>query len=236
MIPCFRHPRTAASLIKVLLVFLIATCGVLQAQQGQPDPAMARMREAMKKLTQRIVDAESQMVTAQAAQLAAEAQVKELTAKLEAATKELKDLTTKAAADKTAADNTIEELEKKVEVRDKALVQYTEALAKWKDGFEQAQKIANAKEGERLQAAARAIEAERKAAAHEQKNREMYRLAVEILDRYKSFGLGTALAAREPFVGSMRVKLENYLQDYGNKLDTQKIGADSRGSVEAKRD
>jgi chromosome segregation ATPase len=185
---------------------------------------MARMREAMKKLTQRITEAESQMVAAQAAQIAAEAKAKDLSTKLDAANKQLKQLTTQAAADKDTAGSKIDELEKKLQSRDKTIAQYADALAKWKVGFEQAQAIANAKEGERIQATGRAIELERKAAAHEQKNREMYRLAKEILDRYKSFGLGTALKAREPFIGSMRVKFENYAQDYGDKLDTQKIG------------
>lgn len=206
----------------VVIVFTGMCVGAF-AQQGQPDPAMVRMRDAMKKLTQRIVDAESQMVTAQAAQFAAEAQVKDLTAKLDAANKTLKQLGTQAAADKANAENKIDELDKKVQSRDKALAQYSDALAKWKAGFELAQKVANAKEGERVEAKGRAIELERKVAAHEQKNREMYRLASEILERYKSFGLGTALMAREPFVGSMRVKFENYIQDYGDKIDTQRI-------------
>lgn len=208
------------------LITLVALAGSSFAAEPQADPAMTRMRDAMKKLSQRIVDAESQMVTAQAAQFAAEAQVKELTAKLEAANKQLKQVTVQASADKANAETKIEDLEKKVESRDKTIVQYNDALGKWKAGFEQAQKVANAKEGERVQAAGKVIEMERKVASHEQKNREMYRLALEILDRYQSFGLGTALMAREPFVGSMRVKFENFVQDYGDKLATQKIAAE----------
>jgi hypothetical protein len=51
----------------------------------------------------------------------------------------------------------------------------------------------------------------------------MYRIGSEILKRYEGFGLGTAIAAREPFVGSMRVKLQNLVQDYADKLAEQKI-------------
>lgn len=213
--------RRIAALFVILTSFWLGTAS---AEQAAVDPAMARMRDAMKKLTQRITDAESQMVAAQADKLAAEAKVAELTASLEAANKKLKQTTTQAAADKSNADSKISDLEKKVMSRDKTITQYAEALAKWKEGFEQAQKVANAKEAERVQAVGRAIESERKAAAHEQKNREMYKLATEILDRYQKFGVGTALMAREPFVGSMRVKFQNYAQDYGVKLDTQKIG------------
>ncbi|MDZ4288772.1 MAG: hypothetical protein U0984_12480 [Prosthecobacter sp.] len=220
--------------IVAMIVMLAATCGSASAQQAQPDPMMARMRDALKKLTQRVTDSESQMVTAQAAQIAAEAQVKELTAKLDAANKQLKQTTTQAADDKANAESKIDALEQKLQSRDKTIVQYADALAKWKAGFEQAQKVANAKEGERVEAVGRAIELERRVVAHDQKNREMYRLATEILDRYKSFGLGTALMAREPFVGSMRVKFQNYMQDYGDKLDTQKIGTDQPGAVVSK--
>lgn len=219
-----------------LMFVVLGIAEIAGAQQGQGDPAMARMRDAMRKLTQRIVDAESQMVTAQAAQAAAEAKANDLQAKLDAANKQLKELNSQAMADRADAKTKIEELEKKVEVRDKAIAQYSDALTKWKEGFEKARTIANAKEAERIQAANKAIELERKAADHEQKNREMYRLAMEILDRYKNFGLGTALMAREPFVGSMRVKFQNYIQDYGDKIDRQKIGANAPASVEPKRE
>lgn len=222
-----------SSLIATAFAFA-ASLGLASAEPAPADPAMARMRDAMKKLTQRITDSESQMVAAQAAQIAAEAQVKELTAKLDAANKQLKQLTSQSAADKATAENKISDLEKKLQSRDASIAQYADALAKWKDGFEQAQKVANAKEAERVQATARAIELERKVAEHERKNREMYLLGTEILERYRNFGIGTALMAREPFVGSMKVKFQNYVQDYGVKLGTQRIGTEKAGAVVTK--
>jgi hypothetical protein len=51
----------------------------------------------------------------------------------------------------------------------------------------------------------------------------MYRLANEVLDRYAQFGLGTAISAREPFVGVTKVKFQNLVQDYQNKLSDQSI-------------
>jgi len=58
----------------------------------------------------------------------------------------------------------------------------------------------------------------------------MYRLANEVLDRYAQFGLGTAIAAREPFVGITKVKFQTLLQDYQNKLTDQTIRPDSSTS------
>ena len=63
----------------------------------------------------------------------------------------------------------------------------------------------------------------RKGDDQQRKNRAMYQLGLEILKRYEHFGLGDAITAREPFVGTTRVKFENLIQDYGDKLAAQKI-------------
>jgi hypothetical protein len=64
---------------------------------------------------------------------------------------------------------------------------------------------------------------DRRIQEQQSKNAEMYRLANEILDRYAQFGLGTAISAREPFVGITKVKLQSLLQDYQTKLTEQTI-------------
>jgi chromosome segregation ATPase len=209
------------------LWLLLATTISTNAQQEQ-DPILQRMRDAMKKLAQRISEAETQMVNAQAAQLQAEASLKEMTARQETTAKQLKDEIVQGKAYKEQSQRRIQELEAKVQAQEKALSQYVQALEKWKEGFEKARDIAMLKEGERVQAVAKALEQERKASAHERKNRELYALAEEILEKFKSFGLGTAIIAREPFIGSMRVKFENYVQDYGRKVDEAKVKPNDR--------
>lgn len=208
--------------IPLLLILAIAVPSMTPAQQAQ-DPMMQRMRDAMKKLAQRITDAETQMVNAQAAQLQAEASLKEMTARQEATARQLKQEVSQSKAYKDEAQRRIQELEAKLQAKEKTLTQYTEALEKWRQGFEQAKTIALAKEAERVDAVSKALQQERRTAEHERKNREMYALATEILDKYERFGLGTALTAREPFIGSMRVKFENYVQDYGRKLEAAKV-------------
>jgi hypothetical protein len=212
-----------------LLLLAIAIPATSPAQQAQ-DPMMQRMRDAMKKLAQRITDAETQMVNAQAAQLQAEASLKEMTARQETTAKQLKDEVSQSKAYKDETQRRIQELESKLQAKEKSLEQYSEALEKWRQGFEQAKTIALAKEAERVDAVSKALQQERRAAEHERKNREMHALATEILDKYESFGLGTAIMSREPFIGSMRVKFENYIQDYGRKVEAAKIKPDP-GSV-----
>lgn len=208
--------------LPLLLLLTIAVPSMTPAQQAQ-DPMMQRMRDAMKKLAQRITDAETQMVNAQAAQLQAEASLKEMTARQEATAKQLKAEVSQSKAYKDETQRRIQELETTLQAKEKTLAQYTEALEKWRQGFEQAKTIALAKEAERVDAVSKALQQERRAAEHERKNREMHALATEILDKYESFGLGTALTSREPFIGSMRVKFENYIQDYGRKLEAAKV-------------
>jgi hypothetical protein len=58
----------------------------------------------------------------------------------------------------------------------------------------------------------------------ETRNLALYALANEILTRYEKFSLGDALAAKEPFTQLNRVKLENLVQGYQDKLVAQKVG------------
>jgi hypothetical protein len=98
-----------------------------------------------------------------------------------------------------------------------------ESLAAWKKGHTEVMDAAKKIDAQRAEHAARAILAERKLADASRKNLELYQIGQEILSKYEGFGLGTAITAREPFTRSMKVKLENYLQDFGDKLQDSKI-------------
>ena len=54
----------------------------------------------------------------------------------------------------------------------------------------------------------------------------MYEIGTEILNRYAKFGLGTAITAREPFIGITRARLESLVEDYSGQLATQRIRMD----------
>ena len=83
--------------------------------------------------------------------------------------------------------------------------------------------MARKKEEARAASAQRVIELERQVAAQRDKNVALYKLADEILTPYRKFGLGEAIAAREPFTGLTRVKLENLAEEYKDKLLEQVI-------------
>jgi hypothetical protein len=71
--------------------------------------------------------------------------------------------------------------------------------------------------------ASESIVLKRKLDDRDRKNFELFKLGNEILKRYEKFGLGDALAAREPFTGITRVKLQNLVQDYQDKLADQRV-------------
>jgi chromosome segregation ATPase len=79
------------------------------------------------------------------------------------------------------------------------------------------------KEADGLKLGERIVDLERKVSEGQRKNLELHRLGKEILERYEKFGLGTALTAREPFVGTTRVRLQNLVQEYSDKLSEQRI-------------
>jgi hypothetical protein len=96
-------------------------------------------------------------------------------------------------------------------------------LEKWKATYNQAVTVANTKEAQRARLESQVIVLQRRIDDAETKNLALYKIGKEVLGRYQKFGLGTAITAREPFVGITRVKLENLVQDYSDKLNDQTI-------------
>ena len=57
----------------------------------------------------------------------------------------------------------------------------------------------------------------------EKKNMALYEMNVEILDKYKMKGVWSALFQAEPFTQIKNVEMENILQEYKEKLESQKM-------------
>lgn len=131
---------------------------------------------------------------------------------------QLETLTQRAAKEQEASRNELLAMEKKLAESEARIRQLELSLEKWKAAYDKVAGIAKEKETEREELAAQKILNERRIADLETKNRELYTTGNEILSRYKNFGLGTALTAREPFVGITRVKLQNLVQDYQDEL------------------
>ena len=171
----------------------------------------ARLKETLRTLTLRLRSAETERNNLLSDKAQLEQEKKTLTGKVDALTKQ-------AAADKEKIDN----LTSKTDEQAKQLLEATESSGKWKAAYEQLTAAAQKSEAERAKLAGESIVLKRKLEDRENKNRELFKLGNEILTRYEKFGLGEALAAKEPFTGLTRVKLENLVQDYSDKLADQR--------------
>jgi hypothetical protein len=210
--------RSSPAFLITLLILLVSPLPLRAADKI--DPATQKMREALRNTMIQLRDANAKLATAQAAQTEAEEKNKELQGQLE-------ELTKKSTSEKKTADATIEDLGTKLTASELHVNHLTESLGKWKLGYAKMAEYAKGTEGKRAELASKIVILDRRIADQQLRNAEMYRLGNEVLDRYAQFGLGTAIAAREPFVGITKVKFQNLVQDYQNKLTDQTIRHDA---------
>jgi len=168
----------------------------------------ARLKQMLQTLTGRLRAAETERNTLLSDKAQLEQEKKTLTAKVDALNKQV-------AADKAQLDS--------LEAKQKELDDTKDSLGKWKAAYEQIQTAAQKSEAERAKLASESIILKRKVEDRERKNIELFKTANEILTRYEKFGLGEALSAKEPFTGITRVKLENQVQDYQDKIADQRV-------------
>lgn len=198
------------------LITMLAAIAIVPTLHGQDaGAAEAKLRDSLRTTMQQLRTAQAEKAQADA-DLAAlkatsEKEKKDLTARYEALVKQ-------SATEKSTGDAKIEEQTKELALREARLQALANSLAKWQGSHAEVSKVARAKEDERAKLVGKLNDAEHLAADRERKNLELYKLGQEILARYEAFGLGRALAAREPFTGLAKVKLEELVQDYKDKL------------------
>lgn len=196
-----------------LLTFALLTGGVLRAAEAADNES--KLREALRNSTLQLRTAEAERASLQTAQAALTEEKKTLADKFETLRKQ-------TIADRTADEKTIATLKAQAAAQDAEIVRLKEALEKSDTTGKQAIALAVAKETERAKLAADLVVLQRKVEDREAKNLALFKTGNEILTRYEKFSLGEALAAREPFVGTTRAKLENLVQDYQDKLLDQR--------------
>jgi len=178
--------------------------------------AEAKLRENLRATMLQLRDAQNQRATA-------EAEKADIEAKRAALAEELETLKKKTAENQAESKKAIDELNGKVEERDREIGTLRVSLEKWKVDHKKITDIANTKEAQRAKLAEKVIALDRVVADQRTKNAQMYQIGLEVLSRYERFGLGDALTVREPFIGVTRVKFQNLIQDYSDKLADAKI-------------
>jgi hypothetical protein len=210
----------------ILLPAVVALGAVAAHGAGAADPAAEanrKLRESLRNTMIQVRTVEAERDTLKAAQTELEQKNKEQEDKIKALEKKVADLIRQSATDKAAAEKKEGELASSIVTRDLEIARQAESLKKWKDYQVQAEAMVRKLSAERASKASEAIVLQRRVDDQQRKNAEMYRIGTEVLERYANFGIGTALTAREPFVGTTRVKLQNLFQDYADKLADAKI-------------
>lgn len=209
--------------MKRVILTLIALSASLHAAE-EADPSI-KLREQLRSTMLQLRTSQVEAANAQALQAAAEAKSKELDAKIADLEKRSAAMAKQANAEKIAAEESIANLNNKLTDREKRTIQLNEALAKWKDGYNIAAAVARTKEEERAQLASEAIALKRTVADRETKNIALFNTSTEILERFENYALGKALGAREPFISTTRVKVENLVQGYKERIVENRIAA-----------
>ena len=217
--------QTGGTPILLLASLLLAI--IPRAAAAEPDPAQ-KMRDQLRATMLQLRTAQTETSNAQAEKALADKKAADLTAKVAELEKRNAALVKQGNADKAAADENIAKLTARVAEYEKAITQYKEALAKWQAGYQEAAGVARTKEEERAKLAAEVIEHQRTIADRERKNIALFNTAMEILDKFQNYALGKALAAREPFIGTTRVKVENLVQGYKDKIIDNRIAAPAK--------
>ena len=195
---------------KILALTIAAVCLLVTTANADD----ARLKEAFRTLTLRLRSAETERNNLLSDKVQLEQEKKALGGKVDALNKQV-------AADKEKLDQ--------LDAKQKELDDTKESLGKWKTAYEQIQTAAQKSEAERAKLASESIILKRKLEDRERKNLELFKTANEILTRYEKFGLGQALLAKEPFTGITRVKLENQVQDYQDKLADERVKPENVG-------
>ena len=198
-------------LLILLGCLLLTSISYGQPTEDQQEAANAKLREALRSTMAQLRAVETEKSTLQATQSGLEEKV----AKLQ---KERDATTLKAAQDKDLAQAALDELNAALQKRKGEVTELTTALQKWEAAYKNVAEAGSSAAAQRSALAERVTQLEREVEARERNNLELYQVGSEILERYENFGFGRALTAREPFTGIARVKLENQVQAYKDKL------------------
>jgi hypothetical protein len=207
--------------MKLRLPILFAAAALLAAAfpaagQDQANSPETRLREALRNTVLQL-----RTVTTDRDNL--QAQVTDLQTQTDQLTKQVAALTKQSAADKDTDSKTIAVLKSQGSDQADSIARLQQSLDQWKASQRQAATAAIATEAKRAKLAELSIHLQRIVDDQQRKNDEMYKIGMEILDRYEKFGLGQALVAKEPFVGLTRAKFETLVQDEEDKLTDQVI-------------
>jgi predicted RNase H-like nuclease (RuvC/YqgF family) len=196
------------SLLSLVLVHFIGVTAVV----AQAPTAEAQLRERLRATMLQVRTLETEKAALQATQTQCADEKKALAERVEAITKQANEY-------KTVAQQ-VDGLKDQIAKQEKEIARLREDLT----AQQRAAAQARAQQADYAKKAGDVVVGlERLVTDRQTKNLTLYQTALEILDRYEKFSLGDALKAREPFTGVARVKLQNQVQEYQDKLASGRV-------------
>jgi len=209
-------PLTAATLMGAMIVLTVAGTGVVRAAD---DEATARVKEMLHRTQEALRQAQSENAELQRAKTDAEQ-------KLQAATKQIDEEQSgaKAAkAAKAALGAKLTSAESAQAETTRKLGAATEQLAATTAKLSETSKELAARKSELAETKQALVKSQTATASCETKNLTLYSYSAELLQRYKNKGVWASLAQKDPVFGLKEVDVENVVQEYQLKFDSQKI-------------
>ncbi len=197
-------------------ILILSLAATLSLSAAAPDPNEARLREALRSALAQLSTAETERSALEAGRAEMEQKARELTQQVGALAKQ-------AAADRAAAAKATAALQALVDEQKDENVRLKGGLEKQAALAAKYAETLKATEARRAALESDLVILQRRFTDCAARNRALGKIGNEILTRYEKFSLGEALAAKEPFVGSTRTRLENLVQDYQDKLDDQRF-------------
>ncbi len=194
----------------------------------EEDEVTGKLREALRGVTIQLREAQGQIANLQATEIANKAEIEKLTA-------EVKKLNTQAIEERNASANALADLNNKLTEKEAENTGHRAALEKWRKDYGSVIERARKAESARDKNAAQILNLERLVNDQRAQNVRMYLVGQEVLKRYDKFWFGDALLAREPFVSTTKVKLQNLAQEGHDKLLAARIQDISLAEVKNKR-
>ena len=224
------NPPIGAKNIFVLALVLMGAAGSWTASAQQDDrrarEAARRMQQMQQQLAQEKAQLEQDKAKLEKDNADREKQIKQLQARLkraEAGTKQ-----TEADVKQKAAE--VEHLKAELDAMSLKFVEQREKADKLADSFKASVETIKTRDAEKETLNARTREQRdiigRQAQlvqACEEKNLALYELGSDLLRRYRNKSVMDALKQAEPFTQLEKVKMENLLQEYAEKMDAKKI-------------
>ncbi len=201
--------RTRLFLRASLLLAVLASAPARSAESQSE----ARLRDALRSTSSQLRALEDERGRWQALEAEQKKEIESLKAQLAVAS-------SKAHRQQAPSAELTRRLDEQTEANQKLSASFAECQTAARDAAE----AAHAKDEQNARLIAQVGSQIRRVASCEEKNARLYRLTREFVERFEKMGLGdTLLSTLEPVLGLRRVELENFSQDFQDKLLEQKV-------------